>query len=100
MFGYPRQPLLFRCTEWWFLSTGHISVRTLHLYGDRLGKGQTEAVPGHAAILACILSLYVVDLQGTVVQNRNPISDLGGGAVSGNQSFWTGLFTEHDYSIC
>lgn len=54
-----------------------VSIRTLYLYGDRLWKGQTEAIPGHAAVLACILFLYVVDLQRPVVKNSNALIDLG-----------------------
>lgn len=54
-----------------------LAIRTLYLYGDGLRKGQTEAIPGHAAVLARILFLYVVDLQRAVVENSNAVADLG-----------------------
>lgn len=53
-----------------------IKTHTLHFYSDGLRKGQAEAVPGHAAVLARVLLLYVVNLQRTVVEDGDTVSDL------------------------
>lgn len=50
--------------------------RTLNLNGGGFWKCRTKAIPGHTAILAGVLLLDVVDLQGTIVENSHTVTDL------------------------
>lgn len=57
-------------------ATAYIKIHTLYFYGDRLWKGQTKAIPGHTAVLSCILFLYVMNFQCPIVENSNTVIDL------------------------